>query len=206
MWPWLAVAGLGFYHGLNPAMGWLFAVALGLHRRSRIVVFTSLLPIAAGHALAVLATTAALMAAGIAVDAAILRPAAGASLVLWALYLLFYGTRHRTRIGMQAGYAGLTLWSSLMAAAHGAGLMLFPALMPICFGAEPADGAPLPWLLPRAVAAVGLHTAAMLLATAVAATLVYEWIGIAFLRRGWFNLDLLWSFALVATGLLLLLT
>ncbi len=198
MWPWLAVAGLGLYHGLNPAMGWLFAVALGLHRRSRVVVFVSLLPIAAGHALAVLATTAALMAAGIAVDAAILRPAAGAALILWALYLLLYGGRHRTRVGMQTGYAGLTLWSFLMAGAHGAGLMLFPALMPLC-----VDEAARSWALPNAAAAIGLHTAAMLAATAAAAALVYEWVGVAFLRRGWLNLDRLWIAALAVTGGLL---
>ena len=205
MWPWLAVAGLGVYHGLNPAMGWLFAVALGLHRRSRSVVYISLLPIAAGHALAVLATTAALMAAGIVIDAAILRPAAGAALVLWALYLLLYGGRHRARVGMQAGYGGLTLWSFLMAGAHGAGLMLFPALMPLCIASPAADEASPVWPLPNAVAAVGLHTAAMLLATAVVAALVYEWIGLAFLRRGWFNLDLLWIAALGGTGCLLVL-
>jgi hypothetical protein len=205
MWPWLAVAGLGLYHGLNPAMGWLFAVALGLHRRSRRVVFLSLLPIAAGHALAVLATAAALMAAGTVVDATILRPAAGAALILWALYLLFYGRRHRTRVGMQTGYGGLALWSFIMAGAHGAGLMLFPALMPLCIDPGPAGEASRAWLLPNAVAAVGLHTAAMLLATAVAATLVYEWVGVAFLRRGWLNLDLLWIAALGATGGLLVL-
>jgi hypothetical protein len=203
MWPWLAVAGLGIYHGLNPAMGWLFAVALGLHRRSRLVVFISLLPIAAGHALAVLATAAALMAAGIVVDAAILRPAAGAALILWALYLFFNGPRHRTRVGMQTGYGGLTLWSFLMAGAHGAGLMLFPALMPLCLASGGADEASDAWLLSNAVVAVALHTAAMLAATAVAATLVYEWVGVAFLRRGWFNLDLLWIAALGATGGLL---
>jgi len=199
MWPWLAVAGLGLYHGLNPAMGWLFAVALGLHRRSRRVVFVSLLPIAAGHALAVAATAAVLMAAGIVVDATILRPAAGAALVLWALYLFFYGARHRTRVGMQAGYAGLAVWSFLMAGAHGAGLMLFPALMPLCITSGPNEA-----LISSAVAAVGLHTAAMLVATALAAVLVYEWVGVGFLRRGWVNLDLLWIGALGATGGLLL--
>ena len=52
-WPWLALAGLGAFHGLNPAMGWLFAVALGLHRQSRRIVWLSLLPIALGHAVSV---------------------------------------------------------------------------------------------------------------------------------------------------------
>jgi hypothetical protein len=205
-WPWLAVAGLGAFHGVNPAMGWLFAVALGLHRRSRAVVLRSLLPIALGHALAVAATVAALVLLGLLVDAAALRALAGAALVGWALWHLLYGARHRVRVGMRTGLAGLALWSFLMAGAHGAGLMLVPALMPLCLAGGPArelvaSGAP-----GIALAAVLVHTASMLLVTGAIALAVYEWVGVAFLRRGWLNFDRLWIAALfLAGGALLLL-
>jgi hypothetical protein len=203
-WPWLVIAGLGVYHGINPAMGWLFAVALGLHRKSRAVVLQSLLPIALGHALAVGIVAAAVVALGAAVEPALLRRGAGLALILWALYHLLYGSRHRVRVGMQAGFAGLLLWSFLMAGAHGAGLMLVPALIPLCLAA-PADAGPLlSGSLPVSLAAVGLHTAAMLAVTGAIALAVYEWIGVAFLRRGWINLDRLWVLALVGTGLWLL--
>jgi hypothetical protein len=203
-WPWLVVAGLGAYHGVNPAMGWLFAVALGLHRKSRAAVLRALVPIALGHALSVAVVAAAVVALGATVEPRLLRRGAGLLLILWALWHLLYGTRHRVRVGMQAGFAGLLLWSFLMAGAHGAGLMLVPALIPLCL-AVPADAGPLlSGSLPVSLAAVGLHTAAMLAVTGAIALAVYEWIGLAFLRRGWLNLDRLWVLALIGTGLWLL--
>ncbi|HTZ79115.1 MAG TPA: hypothetical protein VMC10_14455 [Stellaceae bacterium] len=204
LWPWLVVAGLGVYHGLNPAMGWLFAVALGLHRRSRAVVLQSLLPIALGHALSIAIVAALVVAAGVVIDAALVRRAAGIALLAWALYHQLYGTRHRVRVGMQTGMAGLALWSFLMASAHGAGLMLVPALIPLCLGNGPAMTLTASGSLEIALAAVGLHTAAMLAVTGTIAIVVYQWVGVDFLRRGWINLDLIWSAALVLTGLVLL--
>src|SRR5436305_871695 len=200
-WPWLLLAGLGMYHGLNPAMGWLFAVALGLHRGSRAVVLQSLIPIAIGHAMAIAIVAAAVVAFGLFVGGSALRGLAGSILLLWALYHALYGTRHRARVGMRAGFAGLLLWSFLMAGAHGAGLMVVPALMPLCLaaGAEIGSGP-----LAVSVLAVAVHTAAMLAVTTVVAVLVYELIGVDFLRRGWFNLDRIWTAALVITGLVLL--
>jgi len=196
------LAGLGAYHGLNPAMGWLFAVALGLHRGSRAVVVKSLLPIALGHALAIAVAAAAVVALGMAIDQRPLYAVAGAALILWAIYHAAYGRRHRARVGMRTGFAGLLLWSFLMAGAHGAGLMLIPALIPLCLAASAAGGSPGPAVV--SALAVALHTAAMLAVTAIIAILVYDWVGVGFLRRGWFDLDRLWSAALLATGLLLL--
>src|SRR5262245_41996568 len=112
--PWIALAGLGAFHGLNPAMGWLFAVALGLHRHDRRVVWLSLLPIAAGHALAVAVVAIALVVAGVIVDLHAVTPAAGVILIAWALYHWCFGSRHRVRVGMQTGLTGLALWSFLM--------------------------------------------------------------------------------------------
>jgi len=205
-WPWAALAGLGLYHGLNPAMGWLFAVGLGLHRNSRAVVVKSLVPIALGHALSIAIVAILVVTAARIVDAAILRRVAGTLLILWALYHMLYGGRHRVRVGMQAGFLGLLAWSFLMAGAHGAGLMLAPMLIPLCVagGAAVPVGASHPAL--TSLAAVAVHTIAMLAVTGAIALIVYDRIGVGFLRRYWINLDLVWSVALLATGGILLAT
>jgi hypothetical protein len=205
LWPWLALAGLGAFHGINPAMGWLFAVALGLHRQSRAVVLHALLPIALGHALAILAVALAVVLLGVVVDQRALRIGAGTLLIGWAAYHTLYGSRHRVRFGMQVGMLGLGAWSFLMASAHGAGLMLVPVLIPLCLAGSPAGELSAGAAAPVALAAVGVHTLAMLATTGAIAVAVYEWFGVAFLRRGWINLDLIWTVALVATGLILLL-
>ncbi len=204
-WPWLTLAGLGAFHGLNPAMGWLFAVALGLHRQSFRVVLISLLPIALGHAIAVAVVVAAVVALGIAIDQRIIRLSAGILLIAWAIYHTVYGHRHRVRIGMQTGMAGLALWSFLMATAHGAGLMLVPALISLRLAATPAREITASGSLPMSLAAIGLHTLAMLTVTGAIAVIVYKWLGLAFLRRGWINLDWLWTAALVGAGAFLVL-
>jgi hypothetical protein len=199
-WPWLALAGLGMFHGVNPAMGWLFAVALGLHRASRAVVLLALLPIALGHALAIGLIVALMMALGVAAEPAFLRLVGGLALVGWGAYHHFYGRRHRVRVGLRTGYAGLLLWSFLMASAHGAGLMLVPVLLPLGLTGRHAHGLMPEGSLVVALAAIAVHTLAMLLATGAVAVLVYEWVGVAFLRRGWINLDFVWTLALMVTG------
>jgi hypothetical protein len=204
LWPWLAVVGLGAFHGLNPGMGWLFAVALGLHRQDRRVVWFALMPIALGHAVSVAVVALAFLWLGWFIDGWAARIGAGLALFGWALHHWRFGHRHRVRFGMQAGLAGLFVWSFLMAAAHGAGLMLWPALMPLCLpsggGAMPASGS-----LAAGLAGVGVHTLAMLSVTAAISTIVYEWLGIEVLRRAWLNIDALWVTALAATGMLMLL-
>ena len=202
IWPWLALAGLGAFHGLNPSMGWLFAVALGMHRNDERIVWMSVGPIALGHALSVALVAAALLWVGLLIDARALRIACGVVLIAWALYHWRYGHRHRVRFGMQIGLIGLGVWSFLIATAHGAGLMLWPALMPLCIGAsaEPGPGGP----VATALLGVGLHTAAMLFVTAAMAIAVYRWIGLALLRRAWINVDLVWTWALIAAGASLL--
>jgi hypothetical protein len=203
-WPWAVLAGLGMFHGLNPAMGWLFAVALGLHRQRRGAVWMSLVPIAVGHALSIGVVAAIFAAASIAVAPDSLRAGAGLLLLAWAAFHWRFGHRHRVRIGMQAGLLGLAAWSFLMATAHGAGLMLWPALIPLCSPAGlAAGGFAQPWA--PALAGVGVHTLAMLVTTATIAVLVYEWTGLAILRKAWINLDVIWIGALVATAIILLL-
>jgi hypothetical protein len=202
-WPWLALAGLGLFHGINPAMGWLFAVALGLHRGSQRIVLLSLMPIALGHAAAVAAVLAVFLALGLLVDHTILMRLAAAVLIGWALWHALYGHRQRVRVGMQTGLMGLALWSFLMASAHGAGLMLIPVVAPLCVSAAPGQGLATD-SVPIAFAALGVHTAAMLATIALIALLVYHVVGVAFLRRGWINLDYIWVAALVVSGLVLL--
>jgi hypothetical protein len=203
-WAWLTVAGLGAFHGLNPAMGWLFAVALGLHRQSHTMVLKALPSIALGHALSVAIIVSAVMLAGLMVSERAVLIASGLLLIGWAIYHQIYGHRHRVRVGMKTGLAGLTVWSFLMATAHGAGLMLLPVLIPLCLSSSAIKDITPEASFATMLTAVGIHTAAMLVVTGAVAILVYEWIGVAILRSAWINLDLIWVLALGATGMILL--
>ena len=207
-WPWLALAGLGAFHGLNPAMGWLFAVALGLQRKSRAAVLWSLLPIAAGHALSIALVVIAVGLLRAVVDLKVLQIASALLLIGFGLYRLL--ARHRARIGMQVSGRDLTVWSFLMATAHGAGLMLVPVLLEMPIGS--AHSAHEYMIATTALApsfatglvAIAVHTAAMLVVAGAIAIAVYEWIGLEFLRRGWINLDFVWVAALLGAGAFLL--
>ena len=179
-------------------MGWLFAVALGLHRHDRRIVRLSLLPIALGHALSVALVAAAFLWVGLLIDARVLRIACGAHPDrLGALPLALRPSPSRA-LRHADGIVGLGVWSFLMATAHGAGLMLWPALMPLCIGAGAEPGTTRP--CGDSLAGVGVHTAAMLIVTAAMAIAVYEWVGLELLRRAWINVDLIWTWALVAAG------
>ena len=201
--PLLAIAGLGAFHGLNPAMGWLFAVALGLHRQNRAVVLVSLVPIAIGHAISIALVAGLLLATDYLVPHGLVRAGSAILLLAWAAYHWRYGHRHRVRFGMRVGLWGLGVWSFLMATAHGAGLMLWPALMPLCFPSDPTART-FAGPVAAAFAGVGVHSMAMMLTTAVIAVIVHDWLGIGVIRHAWLNLDLVWTFALLATGALLL--
>jgi len=203
-WPWLALIGLGMFHGLNPAMGWLFAVALGLNRHSQRIVVFSLVPIALGHALSVAVVIAAVLALGFVVDPTLVKRVAAVALIGWALWHAAYGHRQRVRVGMQTGLIGLGVWSFMMASAHGAGLMLIPVLVPLCLAGAPAQQLTAGGSVLIGLTALGVHTATMLATIAVVSLAVYRWVGVAFLRRGWVNLDLVWMAALVVCGVLLL--
>jgi len=209
LWPWLAVAGLGAYNGLDPSMGWLFAVALGLQRHSRAAVLWSLLPIALGHALSIACIMAALAALREVVDRRPLQLTAAVLLLAFGLYRLV--ARHRARGGMQVGARDLVLWSFLVATGHGAGLMLLPVLLEMPIGPDRvAHGHSVTTTLGHSavtvLGAVAVHTSAMLAVATAMAVVVYEWVGLAFLRRGWINLDLLWVLALITASALLLVT
>lgn len=159
LWPWLVVAGAGCLHGLHPASGWMFAAAWGVRAGDRGQALRALLPIAAGHALSVVLTGAA-VALGLSMNRGLLQILAGALLLMVvALHLL------RRTVRTPTSYLGLALWSFMMGSAHGAGLMLVPALMPLCVGGDTLS-AP----LAMALAAVSVHTLAMLATTGLVAS------------------------------------
>ena len=203
LWPWLALAGLGAYHGLNPAMGWLFAVALGLQERSSRAVLRALLPIALGHEASI--ALAVLLVGGLELVAApaVLRAAGALVLVLFGLYKFLRPRSHPRWVGMRVTPRELALWSFLMSSAHGAGLMLFPVLLglPAHDHGHSVPAVPLSGIAAaQDAAAVLLHTLAMLLAMGAVAVLVYDKLGLGVLRRAWVNLDLVWAAAVVVAG------
>lgn len=200
---WATVLGSGVFHGINPAMGWLFATALGLQRGSRCALVAALPPLALGHAMSVLLVTSSALALGVLAKAAYLQLALGLLLIGWGIYHPLYGHRHRVPVGMTAGFVGLTLWSAATATLHGAGLMLIPALMPLCVtgvGTGAAPGASVGPLF----AVTFVHTLVALATSAVMAFAAYEYLGLGILRRNWINFDWLWSGALIGTGALML--
>jgi hypothetical protein len=204
---WAVLIALGAFHGINPGMGWLFAVALGMQERRRAAVLRALVPLCAGHALAVAFAVGAALAIGFVIPLGRLRwPVAGVLVSLGALRLFRH--RHPRWAGMRVSMAGLTMWSFLMATAHGAGIMVVPVFMGMSMSGAgehahhmPAAGAG----AGAALFATGLHAVGYLAVTAFVAVLVFEKLGVGILRRAWFNLDLIWSAALVATGTLTLL-
>jgi uncharacterized membrane protein len=166
LWPWLAIAGVGALHGLNPATGWMWAVACGLRSRDRSQALWALVPIAFGHVASV-ALVAAAVALGLSMDRVLVQAGAGGLLIVVAVLYLLGRTPQKARA--PAGHAGLALWSFMMSTAHGAGLMLVPALVPLCFGDASAREISTSDSLMLALAAVGVHTAAMLVVTGVIA-------------------------------------
>ena len=215
-WPWVALALLGAYHGLNPAMGWLFALALGLQEKRRSAVVRALLPIALGHAVAITVAILALRFVQHFLPLNILKW--GVALFLFALgvYRLFRSS-HPRGAGMRVGGKDLFVWSFLMASAHGAGLMLLPVLMtqPMSGMSHSMAGSTLSTssltattLTATTIAlAVLIHTASMLAVAGVLAIMffeTYEKVGLRLLRHTWLNFDLLWAIALLVAGFVVL--
>jgi hypothetical protein len=207
---WQAMVFLGAYHGINPGMGWLFAVALGLQHGSARGVWRALPPIAAGHALSIGVVLVTFGVMQIVVPPDALNVLVAAMLISMGLYRLWRHGHPRFG-GMQVGFRDLTVWSFLMASAHGAGLMVLPFVMrppaPLAAaGHEHAHhiaSATAKTALLDAMA-VAVHTAAYLLVMTLAAWVVYRKLGLGLLRTAWFNLDGAWAAALVVTGILVL--
>ena len=218
LWPWLTLFGLGAFHGINPAMGWLFAVGLGLQEQKRIAVLRALPPIALGHALSIGIIIAAVLLARVSVPPFALKIAAAAILFAFGFYRLFR-SRHPNWVGMRVGFGDLTLWSFVMASAHGAGLMLIPLFLksapqtlgphagPMVLHMHATCGLEFANLNTSTLltGSIAVHTLGYLLVTGLVAISVYEKFGVGILRRAWFNVDVFWMLALMIAGLFILL-
>jgi len=215
--PWLTVALLGAFHGVNPAMGWLFAVGRGLHTGERRAVFEALPPIALGHFLSIAGVALLAGGAGFFLDVRVVRWTCAGLLFTFGLLLLFRKIRHRW-LGMQVGFGGLTGWSFLMASTTGAGLMLVPAVLslrtaPLATHAgnshmasvSSVGAATVGSAFGQGLAAVAVHTLSLLAVAALVAFVVYDRLGLKLLKRAWINLDALWAIALIAAAILVLL-
>lgn len=219
MWPWAALLLLGAAHGINPGMGWLFAVALGMQEQERRAVWRALLPLAAGHTVAIAGTIAAAGVLGLALPIGTLKWLVAATLLgVGVMHLI--GHRHPRWGGMRVGARDLAVWSALMATAHGAGLMALPFVLRASADAAADGGAHAGHaaMVHSAMvhteglagdAGIGLwatavHTLGYLLTTGVVAVVVYEKVGLRVLRRAWVNLDVVWAAALVVTAVLTL--
>lgn len=208
-WVWGALFLLGCYHGVNPGMGWLFAVALGMQERKTRAVLDAIVPIAIGHVASVAIVVVLALAAASAFSHDTVHRGAAVILLSFGAYRLVR-VRHPRWVGMRVGFWGLALWGFLMASAHGAGLMLVPFVTAV--RSAPGDAMqmqmPMPGAVPPLVgwAMVAVHTLGYLITMGAIALLVYRKFGLSFLRSAWFNVDVLWAAALFATGAIALFT
>lgn len=205
---WPAMVLLGAYHGINPGMGWLFAVALGMQQGSARGVWRALTPMAMGHAAAVGMVLFAALALRLVVPGEVLNLLVASLLLLLGGYRL-WRHRHPRFGGMQVGFRDLTGWSFLMASAHGAGLMVLPFVIPgatVAAAAHEHAGHMAPITAEVAALAISIHTLAYFTVMLLVALVVYQRLGLRLLRQAWFNLDWVWAAALVATGVVVLIT
>ena len=204
----LAVAALGAYHGANPAMGWLFAVSLGMQDDSRRSVVRALPAIAIGHELAVVLVAVVVSALGLLADPMLLQVCAAAALIGFGVFRFLRPRWHPRWTRMRVCGRELVVWSFLMSTAHGAGLMVAPLLIAgAASGAHQHDLIPAGNLDLRATALlVTVHAAAMIAVTSAIALWVYGRFSTRLLRRLWPNLDAVWAAAFVVSGTFALLT
>lgn len=195
---WEALVLLGAFHGINPAMGWLFAVALGMQERQRRAVWRALLPLGLGHALAIAAAIALAAMLAFTLPRNVLRWAVAIVLVAAGLFFWFRHP-HPRWAAMRVSMADLTLWSFLVGTVHGAGLMVVPVFLRISEHSSPHShfATNSAWL---AIWATSVHTISYLIVTGAIAALVFEKFGVNFLRKAWINVNLVWAAALILTG------
>jgi hypothetical protein len=211
-WPYILLGLLGAYHGLNPAMGWLFAVALGMQERSRRAVLGSLVPIAIGHEASIVLVAVLVVGLGLLADTHALHVGAGVALIAFGIFRFARPRAHFRWTKLQVNRRELGWWSFLMSTAHGAGLMVAPVLIGAGAAAEASANdsvehvqgvldAPLMGGL-----ALLLHVTSMMLVMAVVAVVVYEKLGVTILRQAWLNTEWLWAGAFVIAGFVTLFT
>ena len=199
---WAVLLGLGAFHGLNPGMGWLFAVALGMQERRRTAVLTALLPLGFGHALAVGVAVLVAVVAGVVIPIHWLHWILAGTLISLGVSRLFWH-RHPRWASMRVSFGALSFWSFLMASAHGAGLMVVPLFLSMPTGVAHYHAMSGATMSPMsALLATIMHALGYLVVTAIIAVVVFEKVGVGILRKAWFNLDLVWATTLLGTGVL----
>ena len=204
---WLTLAGLGVYHGVNPAMGWLFAVSRGMQERSRRAVLRSLVPIAIGHEASIALVALLVLGLSTTTDPKALRIAAAAALVAFGIFRFVKPRAHFRWTSMRVSDRELGMWSFLMSTAHGAGLMVAPVILGL--RASQSGGHDDMAMLAGGrldITAVGLavHVGAMIVVMGAIAYFVYARVGLQILRRAWLNTDQVWAGAFVLAGLVTL--
>jgi hypothetical protein len=205
-WSWGAIVLLGAWHGINPGMGWLFAVALGLQEGRGTAVWRALPPLALGHGLAIAAVLLLAALVGLVLPPLVLKWLVVVALLGFGVYRLV-SHRHPRYGGMRVGFRDLTIWSFLMASAHGAGLMVLPFVLGLKLSAHGSGGHGAHM---AHMAGIGdptldlmvtlVHSVTYLCVTALVAWVVYDRLGLRLLRQAWFNVDLVWVVALMVTG------
>ena len=233
-WAFVLLGLLGAYHGLNPAMGWLFAVGLGLQERSRRAVLRSLLPIALGHECSILLIAALVLGLGVVADSTALHVGAGVALMAFGIFRFVKPRAHFRWTKMRVNRRELSWWSFLMSTAHGAGLMVAPVLIgagaassaqadqmqmppgmsmpgmsmgsPVSHDHELAHVHDAALSLPGSALGLLLHVTSMVLVMGVVAVVVYDRVGVRVLRRAWLNTEWLWAGAFVLAGVVTLFT
>jgi len=208
---WLTLAGLGAYHGLNPAMGWLFAVSRGMQEGSRRAVLRSLLPIAIGHELSIALVALLVVGLSVVADSSTIRIGAAGALIAFGIFRFARPHAHFRWTSMRVSDRELTLWSFLMSTAHGAGLMVAPVLIGLDHGGDEharshdvADMSLLGGSLGTGAVGIVLHVAAMFVVMGVVAVVVYDRLGLRVLRTAWVNTDAVWASAFILAGVITL--
>jgi hypothetical protein len=212
-WPWLVMAGLGAYHGANPAMGWLFAVSLGMQDKDRKSVTRALIPIAIGHEMSIALVAGLVVTLGVLTDSSVLHVGAAIALIAFGIFRFAKPRAHFRWVKGQVNRRELTWWSFLMSTAHGAGLIVAPVLIGTS-AAQASTGhdhdiqdMKLGMLsIPETGLAIMLHVGTMLVVMGVISLLVYEKLGVRVLRKTWVNSDHLWASAFVFAGALTLIS
>jgi hypothetical protein len=203
---WLTLAGLGVYHGVNPAMGWLFAVSRGMQERSRRAVLRSLVPIAIGHEASIALVALLVLGLSTTTDPQELRIGAAVVLVAFGIFRFVKPRAHFRWTSMRVTDRELGMWSFLMSTAHGAGLMVAPVIVGLRASNHSHDDMAMLSGGPIDIAAVGIavHVLAMVVVMGAIAFVVYERVGVQILRRAWLNTDQVWAGAFVLAGLVTL--
>jgi hypothetical protein len=212
VWPWVTMAALGAYHGVNPAMGWLFAVALGMQQRDRRAVMRALPMIAIGHECALVLVVVLVLGLGVITDTSTLHMGAGIALVAFGIFRFVKPRAHPRWTTMRVNRRELTWWSFLMSSAHGAGLMVAPVILGTSAGTAAASDHALEAVhngemsIPASGVALVLHVGAMIVVMGAIALLVYDRYGVSILRKAWINLDGVWASAFIVAGVLTFVT